>query len=58
VLFGAADPALYRPRGAPGAPVECLAPEPPGPLETLALATVLEALARLALRAAPSPAAD
>ena len=58
VLFGAADPALYRPRGAPGAPVECLAPEPPGPLETLALATVLDALARLALRAAPSPAAD
>jgi ADP-heptose:LPS heptosyltransferase len=58
VLFAAADPALYRPRGAAGAPVHCLQPEPPGPLERLALAPVLEALRTLPLRGAASPGAD
>jgi ADP-heptose:LPS heptosyltransferase len=58
VLFAAADPALYRPRGALGATVRCLQPEPPGPLEGLALAPVLEALRTLPLRGVASPAAD
>ena len=50
VLFGAADPALYRPRGAAGAAVVCLRPDPAGPLEGLALSPVLEAVAALPLR--------
>ena len=50
VLFGAAEPALYRPRGAPGAAVVCLRPDPPGSLEGLALEPVLAAVAALELR--------
>jgi heptosyltransferase-2/heptosyltransferase-3 len=52
VLFGAAEPALYRPRAAPGTTVICLQPDPPGPLESLPLAQVLAALRELPLRAA------
>ena len=52
VLFGAADPALYRPRGAAGAAVICLAPATPGPLEGLELERVLAALPTLPLRSA------
>jgi len=51
VLFGAVDPALYRPRGAPGAPVVCVQADPPGPLEALAAGPVIEAFATLPLRA-------
>ena len=50
VLFGAADPALYRPWGAAGAPVACVAAEPRGPLEALPAAPVIEAFRRLPLR--------
>ena len=53
VLFGAADPSLYRPWGAAGAPVVCVRPEPPGALERLPAAPVIEAFAALALRATP-----
>jgi heptosyltransferase-2/heptosyltransferase-3 len=53
VLFGAADPALYRPRGITGAPVMCLAPDPPGPLEALGVGPVVRAFEELPLRAAP-----
>ncbi len=52
VLFGAADPALYRPRGAPGAPVVCLCPDPPGSLEGLPASAALAAFATLPLRPA------
>lgn len=58
VLFAAADPSLYRPRGAAGAAVICLRADPPGPLEGLALLPVLEALERLPLRTASSPPTD
>lgn len=51
VLFGAVDPALYRPRGAPGAPVVCVQADPPGPLEALAAGPVIAAFAMLPLRA-------
>ena len=51
VLFGAADPALYRPWGAAGAPVECVAVAPPGPLEGLDAGPVIAAFERLRLRA-------
>jgi ADP-heptose:LPS heptosyltransferase len=51
VLFGAADPALYRPRGAPGAATVCVRTTPPGPLEGLAAAEVMAAFATLPLRA-------
>lgn len=50
VLFGAADPALYRPWGAPGAPTLCVRSEPPGPLEGLAADVVAAAFADLPLR--------
>jgi heptosyltransferase-2/heptosyltransferase-3 len=50
VLFGAVDPALYRPRGAPGAPVVCVQADPPGPLDALAAGPVVAALAMLPLR--------
>ena len=51
VLFGAADPALYRPRGAPQAATVCVGTVPPGPLEGLAAADVIAAFATLPLRA-------
>jgi len=54
VLFAAADPALYRPWGAPGAPVLCLRADPPGALEALPVAPVIAAFADLALRGAPA----
>ncbi len=50
VLFGAADPALYRPWGAAAAPVVCLRADPPGALEGLPAAPVIEAFRALALR--------
>ncbi len=50
VLFGAAEPELYRPRGAAGAPTVCLRAEPPGPLEGLAAGAVTAAFATLPLR--------
>jgi ADP-heptose:LPS heptosyltransferase len=55
VLFGAADPALYRPRGAPGAATVCVRAEPPGPLEGLGAADVAAAFATLPLRARDAP---
>lgn len=51
VLFGAADPALYRPWGAAGAATVCVRAEPPGPLEGLPAAEVAAAFATLPLRA-------
>jgi ADP-heptose:LPS heptosyltransferase len=51
VLFGAADPALYRPWGAPQAATVCVRTLPPGPLEGLAAADVAAAFATLPLRA-------
>ncbi|HUO94709.1 MAG TPA: glycosyltransferase family 9 protein [Steroidobacteraceae bacterium] len=57
VLFGAADPALYRPRGAAGAATCIVRADPPGPLENLSAAAVCEAFATLPLRAAPAHAA-
>ncbi len=56
VLFGAADPALYRPWGAPQAPTVCVRADPPGPLDALAAADVSAAFAALPLRA-PATAA-
>jgi len=56
VLFGAADPALYRPWGAPQAATVCVRTDPPGPLEGLAAAPVAAAFATLPLRATPHPA--
>jgi len=50
VLFGAADPALYRPWGAPGAATLCVRADPPGPLEGLDAAAVAAAFAALPLR--------
>jgi heptosyltransferase-2/heptosyltransferase-3 len=50
VMFGAGDAIQYVPRGAPAATVECLAVEPPAPLEQMPEATVLAAWARLPLR--------
>jgi heptosyltransferase-2/heptosyltransferase-3 len=52
VLFGAAEPSLYRPWGAPGAAVLCLRAEPPGPLEGLDAAAAVAAFATLPLRGA------
>jgi ADP-heptose:LPS heptosyltransferase len=51
VLFGAADPALYRPWGAPRAATVCVRAEPPGALEGLAATEVEAAFAALPLRA-------
>jgi heptosyltransferase-2/heptosyltransferase-3 len=51
VLFGAAEPALYRPWGAPQAATVCVRADPPGPLEGLAAADVAAAFATLPLRA-------
>ena len=51
VLFAAADPALYRPWGAAGAPVLSLRAEPPGLLEALPAERVIEAFHALRLRA-------
>jgi ADP-heptose:LPS heptosyltransferase len=51
VLFGAVDPALYRPWGAPGAPVVCVRAAPPGPLEALTAGEVIAAFAALRLGA-------
>lgn len=51
VLFGAVDPALYRPRGRSNGPVRYLAAHPAGPLEGLPLDAVLNDLANLPLRA-------
>ncbi len=57
VLFGAAEPSLYRPWGAPQAATVCVRAEPPGPLEGLAAAEVEAAVATLPLRApAATPA--
>ena len=50
VLFGAADPALYRPWGAPGAALRCVRATPPGPLDGLAAAPVIAAFESLPLR--------
>jgi heptosyltransferase-2/heptosyltransferase-3 len=52
VLFGAADPALYRPWGAAGSAVDCVRVTPPGPLESLPAADVIAAFERLPLRTA------
>ena len=51
VLFGAADPALYRPWGAMRAATVCVRTDPPGPLEGLAAGDVAAAFATLPLRA-------
>ena len=53
VLFGAADPALYRPWGASGAPVVCLKADPPGALEGLPAKPVIDAFEALSLRSPP-----
>ncbi len=50
VLFGAIEPALYQPWGADSSPVRSVCATPSGPLEGLALATVLERLVDLPLR--------
>jgi heptosyltransferase-2/heptosyltransferase-3 len=50
VLFAVADPNLYRPRGAADAPVICVRPDPPGPLEGLAPEQVVTAFSQLVLR--------
>lgn len=50
VLFGTVEPSLYRPWGAAGSAVRCLSAHPAGPLEGLAVGTVLDALAELPLR--------
>ena len=50
VLFGAADPARYRPWGAPGAALRCVCAVPPGPLEALTAAEVSAAFGALPLR--------
>jgi ADP-heptose:LPS heptosyltransferase len=58
VLFGAADPALYRPRAAAGVPVICVQATPPGPLEGLSVRAVTDAVASLPLRRARELARD
>jgi heptosyltransferase-2/heptosyltransferase-3 len=50
VLFGAAEPALYRPWGATESPVAIVTATPRGPLEGLAEAPVMEAFRALPLR--------
>jgi heptosyltransferase-2/heptosyltransferase-3 len=50
VLFAAADPALYRPWGAAGAPVVSLRADPPGLLESLSADRVIDAFRALPLR--------
>ena len=50
VLFAAAEPALYRPWGAAGAPVTCLRAEPPDSLEALPADAVIAAFEALPLR--------
>jgi ADP-heptose:LPS heptosyltransferase len=55
VLFGAADPALYRPWGAAGAATLCVRADPPGTLDGLAAAEVAAAFAALPLRVVAAP---
>jgi ADP-heptose:LPS heptosyltransferase len=50
VLFGAAEPALYRPWGATESPVAVVSATPRGPLEGLGEAPVIEAFRDLPLR--------
>ena len=59
VLFGAADPALYRPRAAPGVAVICVQTTPPGPPSRgLSLQAVIDAVESLPLRRARAFAPD